>query len=215
MRTRIISTVMLCTAAAALVACDPADTADSSPSKSPAAPSTSTPASPSSSASGTAGAKKPVSRFVGMGLQSAQDKAQSEGFRVLTSHDALGRSRVQAFDRNWKVCSQSVEAGTKVATTTMLDFGAVKTDESCPAKDNQEPAKATGTMPNFTGKSVKAARGALPSSTSIDVTDASGSDRIVFMESNWQVCAQSPAAGANLTGQPVEFKAVKFGEACS
>lgn len=150
-----------------------------------------------------------------MGLQSAQDKAQSEGFRVLTSHDSLGRSRVQAFDRNWKVCSQSVEAGTKVATTTMLDFGAVKTDESCPAKDNQEPAKATGTMPNFTGKSVKAARGALSSSTSIDVRDASGSDRIVFMESNWQVCAQSPAAGAKLTGQPVEFKAVKFGEPCS
>ncbi|WP_353940778.1 PASTA domain-containing protein [Streptomyces sp. HUAS MG91] len=197
-----------------LVACGGADTASSKPSRAPTlSPGTLAPASPSTSAP-AAGEKKAVPTFVGMGLQSAQDKAQAAGFTILTSHDALGRGRLQAFDRNWKVCSQSVAAGTTVATTTMLDLGAVKTGESCPAKDEQAPAKARGTMPDFRGKSVKAARAALDPGTSVEVRDADGSDRFVFLASNWQVCSQTPAAGTKLTGQPVTFKAVKFGESC-
>ncbi|MEW2258278.1 hypothetical protein [Streptomyces sp. NPDC047869] len=69
-------------------------------------------------------------------------------------------------------------------------------------------------MPNFHGKSVKAARQALDSSTSITVTDATGASRWVLMESNWQVCTQKPAAGVRLNGQPVSLDAVKFGEDC-
>lgn len=213
MRTHIISAIVLCTAAAALVACDPADTANTKPS----AISTdlpTTPADPSSKAPGASGESKSVPHFVGMGLQSAQDKAQSTGFFLLTSHDAAGRDRMQVFDRDWKVCFQSVAAGKKVPTTTMLNFGAVKTDESCPSADNQAPKKAAGTMPSFKGKSVKAARGALDSGTSITVKDATGQDRIIFLESNWQVCSQTPAAGSKITGQPVEFNAVKFEESC-
>ncbi|CAM5672886.1 hypothetical protein SHIRM173S_12203 [Streptomyces hirsutus] len=61
---------------------------------------------------------------------------------------------------------------------------------------------------------MKAARGALDSSTSITVNDASADDRMVLMESNWQVCSQTPAAGTALDGQPVELTAVKFGENC-
>ncbi|MFJ4717411.1 PASTA domain-containing protein [Streptomyces sp. NPDC088785] len=216
MRTRVITTVLLCSAAVTgLAACDAADTTGSKqPSRTPT-PSPSAPASgsPSTSAPATGG-KKAVPAFVGMGLQAAQDKAQAAGFSILTSHDALGRGRMQAFDRNWKVCGQSVAAGTEVPATTMLDLGAVKTDESCPAKDEQAPPKARGTMPDLTGKSVKAARGALDGSTSIDVQDASGGSRFVFVGSNWRVCSQSPAAGTKLTGQPVKFRAVKFGESC-
>jgi beta-lactam-binding protein with PASTA domain len=149
-----------------------------------------------------------------MGLQSAQDKAQELGFYGLTSHDALGRDRMQALDRNWKVCSQSVAAGTSVSTETTLDFGAVKLEETCPATDEKAPAAAGGKMPNFVGKSAKAARAALDSGTSITVTDASGDDRFVLLESNWQVCTQDPAPGKALNGQPVEFTVVKFGESC-
>ncbi|MCX5136476.1 hypothetical protein OOK06_30890 [Streptomyces sp. NBC_00340] len=214
-RTHIIGAIALCTAAAALVACDPADTVSSKPSAiSTDLPTASTPAGPSSKAPGASAESKAVPQFVGMGLQSAQDKAQSTGFFLLTSHDAAGRDRMQVFDRDWKVCFQSVGAGKKVPTMTMLNFGAVKTDESCPSADNQAPKKAAGTMPSFKGKSVKAARGALDSGTSITVKDATGQDRIIFLESNWQVCSQTPAAGAKITGQPVEFNAVKFGESC-
>jgi hypothetical protein len=69
-------------------------------------------------------------------------------------------------------------------------------------------------MPDFAGKSVKAARAALDSGTSITVTDALPDDRWVLMESNWKVCSQEPAAGASLDGQPVTFTAVKFEESC-
>ncbi|MFF7202811.1 PASTA domain-containing protein [Streptomyces sp. NPDC008141] len=70
--------------------------------------------------------------FVGMGLQEAQDSAQAVGFFFLTSHDSTGAGRMQVFDRNWKVCSQSVAAGRTVDVGTELDFGTVKLSESCP-----------------------------------------------------------------------------------
>ncbi len=149
-----------------------------------------------------------------MGLQSAQDAAQAAGFYGLDSHDSLGRERMQILDRDWKVCSQNVKAGTTKSTDTQLDFGAVKLDETCPAKDQAAPAEAGSTMPNFVGKSANTARSALDSGTSITVNDASGDGRFVLVESNWQVCNQKPAAGAKLSGQPVEFGAVKFGESC-
>ncbi|WP_435844220.1 PASTA domain-containing protein [Streptomyces clavifer] len=68
-------------------------------------------------------------------------------------------------------------------------------------------------MPNLVGKSVKAARGALDSGTSVTTTDAA-QDRMVLLESNWQVCTQSPAPGTTLNGQPVDFTAVKYEENC-
>ncbi|MGW1669016.1 hypothetical protein [Streptomyces sp. NPDC002324] len=158
--------------------------------------------------------KAAVPDFVGMGLQSAQDTAQEAGFYSLNSHDALGRGRLQAFDRNWQVCSQNLKAGTSAQTDTMLDFGTVKLEEDCPAKDQAAPTTEGGTMPDFAGKSVKAARSALDSSTSITVKDASGDDRFVFVESNWQVCNQTPKPGVALNGQPVKLTAVKFEESC-
>ncbi|WP_327665043.1 MULTISPECIES: PASTA domain-containing protein [unclassified Streptomyces] len=157
----------------------------------------------------------PLPDMAGKGLQSAQDQAQAAGFYALTSHDALGRDRMQTFDRNWKVCAQAPKAGTR-STDTKVDFATVKLDETCPAKDAGagEPAAAGATMPDFQGKAVKVARGALDSGASITVNDASGQDRIVFMESNWQVCSQEPAAGAKLDGRPVTLSAVKFDESC-
>ncbi|MFF3615754.1 hypothetical protein [Streptomyces sp. NPDC002580] len=200
MRTRIITTILACTAVAALAACEPksSDTgsaAGGGPAKSTAE-------------------KKAVPTFVGMGLQSAQDKAQKDGFYGLTSHDSLGRDRSQILDRDWKVCSQEPAAGSAVSTDTKLDFGAVKLDETCPARDRAAPASAGATMPDFAGKAVKVARGALDPGTSITVNDATGDSRFVLLESNWKVCGQKPAAGAALSGQPVEFSAVKFEESC-
>jgi beta-lactam-binding protein with PASTA domain len=157
---------------------------------------------------------KTVPHFIGMGLQSAQDAAQKQGFYSLKSHDSLGRDRHQILDRDWKVCSQNVKAGTTASTDTQLDFGGVKSDETCPAKDESAPTAAGKTMPDFKGKSVNTARDALDSSTSITVKDASGKDRYVLVESNWQVCSQKPPVGTKLSGQPVEFSAVKFGESC-
>lgn len=155
-----------------------------------------------------------VPDFIGMGLQSAQDAAQAKGFYILTSHDSSGRERLQALDRNWKVCSQNHKAGKVLPLNTELDFGTVKVEENCPAKDAKAPEAAGDTMPKLTGKSVNAARDTLDPGTSIRVTDASPDDRMVLLESNWKVCTQSPAPGTALKGQPVTFTAVKYEESC-
>jgi beta-lactam-binding protein with PASTA domain len=208
-RTRIIGAILFAAAAGGVVACQPTDGSKSSGAPSPAAT-----ASASTDDKPTATERKTVPNFVGMGLQSAQDAAQERGFYSLKSHDSLGRDRMQAFDRNWKVCSQNVKAGMSRSTATTLDFGAVKLEETCPPKDEAAPSAADGKMPDFAGKSVKAARAALDSGTSITVKDASSDGRWVLIESNWKVCTQSPAAGAALNGQPVTFTAVKFEETC-
>jgi hypothetical protein len=208
-RTTLATTAATIAILATGTACQPTQTTGSST----ATPAATTSSSPDTGKNGTT-AKKTVPNFVGMGLQSAQDAAQKQGFYVLKSHDSLGRARMQVFDRDWKVCSQNIKAGKVAPTTTELDFGAVKLSESCPAHDESAPSTAGGTMPNFHGKSVKAARQALDSGTSITVNDATGASRWALMESNWQVCTQKPAAGAKLNGQLVTLGAVKFGEHC-
>ncbi|MDK1475752.1 PASTA domain-containing protein [Streptomyces sp. 549] len=182
-------------------------------------PGSSSPAEPDGSSDGSPGdaKKSPAAEaelpdLVGMGLQSAQDTAQEAGFGRLTSHDALGRGRAQAFDRNWKVCFQDPAPGTHPTDGT-VDMGTVKLDEQCPEED-RKPEQANGSMPEFKGKSVRAARQALDSSTSIEVQDATGEERITLIESNWRVCSQEPKAGTELTGQPVTLRAVKFEEKC-
>ncbi|MEU5457658.1 hypothetical protein AB0H48_23230 [Streptomyces globisporus] len=211
MNTRTLTIALACVATVALVGCDPAATEPTPDTPAATEPATKAPA-PSATEEEPA-EKKAVPDFVGMGLQSAQDAAQAEGFYSLKSHDSAGRDRMQAFDRNWKVCSQNMAPGKVIPTDTTLDFGAVKLEETCPAGDKQAPEAAGGKMPDLVGESVKAARGALDSGTSITVTDAT-EDRMVLMESNWKVCTQSLAPGAALNGQPVEFTAVKFKESC-
>ncbi|MGW1401213.1 PASTA domain-containing protein [Streptomyces sp. NPDC002405] len=215
-RTRLAAAVLTCAAAGVLVACDPADGTKSPGGATPSvsAPVASGGSEPAQDGKPGADQRKKMPAFVGMGLQSAQDAAQEQGFYSLKSHDALGRDRMQAFDRNWKVCSQNVAAGMTVPTDTTLDFGAVKLEESCPAKDEAPPSAEGGRMPDFKGKSVKAARAALDASTSLTVKDASPDHRWVLVESNWQVCSQTPGPGTELKGQPVSFTAVKFGESC-
>ncbi|MFC9481247.1 hypothetical protein [Streptomyces griseus] len=210
MNTRALIVVLACTAAVALTGCDPAATEPKPDAPTATEPATKTSLPPAEKESVE---KKAVPNFVGMGLQSAQDAAQTEGFFALTSHDSAGRGRAQVFDRNWKVCSQNMASGKSVPVDTTLDFGAVKLEEDCPANDAKEPGAVAGKMPDLVGKSVKVARNALDSSTSITVTDAT-QGRMVLMESNWQVCTQTPSPEAALNGQPVEFTAVKFEEDC-
>ncbi|MFE7129879.1 hypothetical protein ACFVIM_03390 [Streptomyces sp. NPDC057638] len=69
--------------------------------------------------------------LVGQQLQAAQDAAQAAGFYLLSSYDATGADRMQVLDRNWKVCSQSPAPGA-ADPSRMVDFGAVKIEETCP-----------------------------------------------------------------------------------
>ncbi|MDK9495225.1 PASTA domain-containing protein [Streptomyces katrae] len=209
MRTHHIAVVIAAATALALTACNP----QASDSSKPAAPGAAVPAPPSPSGPAPAAKNATLPNMVGKGLQTAQDEAQAAGFFVLKSHDALGRDRLQALDRNWKVCSQNPAAGGAVDTGTTVDFGAVKLEETCPASDAPAPKPVGSTMPNFVGQGMKAVRSALPANASVTVKDAVQS-RMVLQESNWKVCTQAPAAGTALNGQPVSFTVAKTEEAC-
>ncbi|WP_330334477.1 hypothetical protein OHS33_35140 [Streptomyces sp. NBC_00536] len=210
MRTHRTTALLVAVAALVLTACDPQSApASDKPAGGPSA------ASSTPSASRTPAAKKAAAlpNLVGKGLQTAQDEAQASGFYSLKSHDALGRDRLQALDRNWKVCSQTPAAAASIDTSTTIDFGAVKLEETCPATDAPAPKPAGNTMPNFVGQGMKAVRSALPANASITVKDAVQS-RMVLQESNWKVCTQDPKPGVALTGQPVAFAVAKTEETC-
>lgn len=73
--------------------------------------------------------------LTGTVLQDAQDAIQSltGGAVYFTdSHDLSGKARHQVMDDNWKVCDQNIAAGSTLSTTSKIDFGVVKLDESCP-----------------------------------------------------------------------------------
>jgi hypothetical protein len=166
---------------------------------------------------GATPADRTVPDFVGKGLQTAQDDAQAAGFSSLSSHDASGRGRLQILDRDWKVCFQTPAAGSTVSSSP-IDFGVVKLDETCPATDqgaqSPSPISEGHAMPDMTGKGLKVAVASLPSGTSIRAKDISGRHRLVIIESDWTVCSQDPAPGAQFNGQPVTFGVVKVGEPC-
>ncbi|MFJ7157380.1 hypothetical protein ACIQUQ_20825 [Streptomyces sp. NPDC101118] len=210
MRTHHTAGVLVAAAALAVTGCTPqADGNGKAP-----APGTPSPTASATGADRTPGAKTArLPDLVGKGLQTAQDEAQAAGFHALTSHDALGRDRLQALDRNWKVCSQTPPGGDAVDTGATIDFGAVKLEETCPAVDAPGPKPVGSTMPNFVGQGMKAVRASLPSNASILVRDAL-ENRMVLQESNWKVCSQDPGAGTRLNGQPVAFTVVKTDETC-
>jgi hypothetical protein len=214
MPTRITTTATALAAAGllALTGCGP-ETSDSGGTTNDKPSGAAAPATPGSADAAADAAAANLPDMTGKGLQSAQDQAQAAGFYHLTSHDALGRGRNQLLDRNWKVCFQTPRAG-EHPTDTKVDFATVKLEETCPGKDEGAMEEAGATMPDFKGKSVRVAREALDSGTSITVEDASGEGRVILVESNWQVCTQDPAPGAALDGRPVSFTAVKFGETC-
>lgn len=72
--------------------------------------------------------------LVGANLQDAQNAIQSLtdfGIAVTTSTDATGAGRNQVLDANWTVCAQNVAPGETISVGTMIDFAAVKLEESC------------------------------------------------------------------------------------
>ncbi|MFE7650592.1 hypothetical protein [Streptomyces phaeoluteigriseus] len=76
-----------------------------------------------------------------------------------------------------------MRAGTSVCTDRTFDLGSVKLDETCPTKEEAAPTGAGGKMPDFRGRSVKAARAALDSGTPTTVNDASEKKRWVLSDS--------------------------------
>lgn len=72
---------------------------------------------------------------VGVNLQQAQNDIQKLTGNLIfftSSHDVSGQGRHQILDRDWKVCSQNIPAGSPITIGSKIDFGAVKLAETCP-----------------------------------------------------------------------------------
>ncbi len=50
---------------------------------------------------------------------------------VVCEQDASGLGRVQVLDSNWKVCSQSPQAGAEVPVSDLVTLASVKLAEAC------------------------------------------------------------------------------------
>lgn len=70
-----------------------------------------------------------------------------------------------------------------MCTDRALDLGSARLDETCPTKGEAAPTGAGGKMPDFRGRSVKAARAALDSGTPTTVNDPSAKERRVLSDS--------------------------------
>ena len=72
---------------------------------------------------------------VGVNLQQAQNDIQKLTGDLIfftSSHDVSGQGRHQILDKDWKVCSQNIPAGSPITIGSKIDFGTVKLAESCP-----------------------------------------------------------------------------------
>lgn len=68
----------------------------------------------------------------GITLHHAQSKARAAGFDRLAAHDAVGGRRTPLLTSNWRVCSQTPDAGIRYIND-LVTLTVVKTDENCPS----------------------------------------------------------------------------------
>ncbi|CAM5354847.1 hypothetical protein GCM10010329_40130 [Streptomyces spiroverticillatus] len=73
----------------------------------------------------------PLPNFVGRNLFRVYSTVSAE--TRLKIRDLSGEQRKVLWPPNWKVCTQSPKAGTKLRGGT-LELGVVKTDEKCPKR---------------------------------------------------------------------------------
>ena len=166
----------------------------------------------SSSTSASAAASGQLPDGVGKGLQYAVDAANKAGFQHLSTHDASGRMRAQLLYTDWKVCFMTPGAGPQ-PTSTRIDFGVVKLQEACPTADRGLVTVTAGaTMPDLRGRSARYASDVLGGSAGISFKTRSGGNALVLVDTNWQVCDQTPAPGQPYNGVPVTLVVAKYSD---
>lgn len=165
-----------------------------------------------SSGTATAPARQLLPDGVGKGLKYAVDAVRTAGFAQFSTHDASGRMRAQVIYTDWKVCFQTPGAGLH-PTPARIDFGVVKLNESCPATDQGLVTVTAGAvMPDLRGRSARYAFDVMGSNASISYKTRAGADAVVLVDSNWEVCEQTPAPGQPYNGVPVTLIVAKYGD---
>ncbi|MFZ3494722.1 hypothetical protein ACODT5_16125 [Streptomyces sp. 5.8] len=155
---------------------------------------------------------KELPELGGQSLQAAQDSAQQAGFYNLSAEDGLDMGRAQAWDRTWRVCSQTPGAG-DVDPDALIVFWAVREGEYCPRDSKGWQARPGDLMPNYAGKNLTDAENQLLLIPSATVIDATGAGREVSPSALWKVCSSMPAAGG-IIADTANLKAVLRKEKC-
>ncbi|MFE5535570.1 hypothetical protein [Streptomyces sp. NPDC056492] len=157
--------------------------------------------------SASAGRAEPPS-LVGRNLKEAKAAALAAGFQAL-SHDASDGNAAQAAEDGWKVCFQSLVTE-KAGAIPALDFGVVRTEAPCPAKDGDPIPRPK--MPKVIGLTFAKASEALkpiglqkiePQSAFTDVTLPAAVD-------DWAVCFQDPAEGTEISAPATTSASLKL-----
>jgi hypothetical protein len=149
---------------------------------------------------------------VGKGLKYAHDAARKAGFTHLNTHDSSGRMRAQVRYTEWKVCFLTPRPGT-IPTSATIDYGVVKLNETCPATDlGLVTVTAGARMPDLRGRSARYARDVMGRNASISYRTPTGKTARVLVDSNWEVCKQTPAPGQPYAGVPVTLVVIQYSD---
>jgi hypothetical protein len=148
------------------------------------------------------------------GLKWAQARATSAGFGKLTSYDSLGRDRGQRDAQAWQVCFVTPDPGSH-ARSTLIEFGVVRLEETCPAKDQGRIDPAGQTMPNLYNRTAYMARVAFGDDASIRIVDVVSKNEVTRGLGDYRICTQEPAAGQPWDGVPVKLAVVPFDDDCA
>lgn len=110
---------------------------------------------------------------------------------------------------------------TTVTATVVIPPGQAPAGDGAPqvTPDGGQPpqGRATFTMPQLVGMTLQDAQDHLQGLGSywLHQRDATGQNRLLINDRNWQVCSQSPAAGAQASASTlVELSSVKRDESC-
>jgi hypothetical protein len=106
------------------------------------------------------------------------------------------------------------QSGTTFTCTKSANGGVWKAKKKASAKPT---AEASFVMPKVVGMNLQLAQDLLQSKGSyiLDQEDFKGLSRLQILDSNWKVCAQSPAAGKRVSASTmVTLSSVKLAESC-
>jgi beta-lactam-binding protein with PASTA domain len=151
-----------------------------------------------------------VPPVLGERLSQAKVQLTAAGLANVKTEDATGQNRIVIDDNNWIVDGQSPAVGTVVDTHTQIVLKVRKpTDAHSP-----QPAPF-GTIPDVVCANYQDAQDALRKSGFflLTATDGTGQHRLVLLDRDWVVTAQSAPAGTrpSLTTH-ITLTVVKYGE---
>ncbi|MFJ5546493.1 excalibur calcium-binding domain-containing protein [Streptomyces sp. NPDC093225] len=171
-----------------------------------AKPKTAAPVPSRSHSASTGTTAAPV--LVGKSLKQAKAAADAAGYNAI-SHDAGPDDAGQWDDDNWKVCFQTL-AAEPVAGMPTLDFGVVRNEWPCPAKDG-EPIPYPK-MPKVIGQTLAQASKALTpiGFERIERQSAYTDVSLPASVDDWKVCFQDPEQGKEIQYPKTTTAYLKF-----